>query len=161
MSEIIKLHNGMTIESLIFAVDSIISGAFDIIQMGLPDSVSNSDRSCSFGDEHGEFDDIDLTYMTDWERGAVDGAISAVSILGANTVGDGIGNSDADMMLGDFSATCAKYVATNWQNSGEDFRARLKKLMEKGSFHYSDLALDYPDTQAIAKRFVTELGLLP
>ena len=161
MTTTTQLHNGMTVETLTFAVASILNGALDIIQMGFPDSVTNADRAISLGDEHGELGDIDLTYMTDWERGAVDGAISAVSILGANTIGDGIGNSDADAMLGDFLSICSKYVASNWRNEGSDFRERQAKLAAKGSFHYSELALDYPDADEIAKRFVTELGLIP
>jgi hypothetical protein len=158
-----QLHNGMTVETLIFSITCILEGALDIIQMGLPDSVSNTDREVSLGNEHGDFDDIDLTYMTDWERGAVDGAIAAVSIIGAQTINDGIGNGDADMMLGDFSAICSRYVASNWQNNGDDLRQRIKRkaASSPNGWHASDVYLDYPDANAIAKRFVTELGLIP
>lgn len=151
-----QLHNGMTVETLTFAVASILEGALDILQMGMPDSLDNATRESLLTGSGTSYGD-----MTDWERGAVDGAIAAVAIIGAQTIGDGIGNCDADTMLGDFSAICAKYVASNWRNRGDDFRARQKKLMEKGGFHYSELALDYPDANAIAKRFVTELGLIP
>lgn len=156
MSNTIQLQNGMTVETLTFSVTCILEGALDILQMGMPDSLDNATREMLVTGSGTNYGD-----MTDWERGAVDGAIAAVAIIGAQTIGDGIGNSDADQLLGDFSETCRRYVASNWKNRGEDFRARQKKLMEKGGFHYSELALDYPKADEIAKRFVTDLGLLP
>lgn len=148
-----QLENGMTRETLIFAVACILDGALDIIQQGMPDSVSADDRR--------SYSDRSLIEMSEWERGAVDGAIAAVSIIVAQSINDGIGNGDTDEMLGDFSAACSKYIASNWSNQGDTLRYRIKRKVETSpnGWHFSEVYLDYPDAGKMATRLVTELGI--
>jgi hypothetical protein len=88
-------------------------------------------------------------------------SIGSIAIIGAQAIGDGIGDSDADAMMGGFTDIFERFIASNWKNYGRPFMDRNKKLGNNGGYHMSELCLDYPDADATAKRFVTELGLIP
>jgi len=150
---ITRLQNGMTKESLTFSISSILAGALDVIEMGLPDSLTAEERR--------SYSRNPLTEMTDQENGAVGGAISAVAIIVAQSINDGIGNSDADSLLGDFSSICDKFVASNWSNEGDTLRYRIKRKLATSSkgYNVSEVYLDYPNTDEIAARLITALNI--
>lgn len=153
---ITKLDNGMTRESLIFSIACILDGALDIVQMGMPDSVDTESRRDQLRN-----DDDDIRNLTEYERGAVSGALSAVSIIVAQSIDDGIGHDDADQLLGDFYSACEKFVASNWSSQGDTLRYRLKRKIatSPNGWDHSDIYLDYPNTKAMATRLVTELNI--
>ena len=145
-----KLQNGMTVETLSFSIQCILSGAIDIIQMGLPDVVDAASRR-SYSDSD------DLTNQTEWERGAIDGAISSVAIITAQTTGEGIGNCDADEALGDFSSICERFIKANWAGEGMYLKRRMDRMGNKG--HANDIYMDYPDVKKITRRFLDAIDI--
>lgn len=145
-----KLQNQMSVETLSFAIECILSGAIDIIQMGLPDVVDAASRRAYS-------DSDDVTEKTEWERGAIDAAISSVSIITAQTTGEGIGNGDADETLGDFSGICERFIKANWAGEGLYLKRRMKRMGNSG--HASDIYLDYPDVKKITRRFLDAIDI--
>jgi hypothetical protein len=149
---ITKLKNGMTKESLIFVIECILDGCCEKLQDLMPDAINISERQrlTTTGVS---------TDIAPFEAGLIAQALGSVSIIVAQSIDDGIGDGDADDLLGDFSGACEKFIASNWKGYGQACKARFDRVAFKSGFNYRDIYLDYPDTLAMARRIVTDLNI--
>ena len=145
----LKLQNGMTKQRLTFVVRCIVGGAIEKLQDNMPDVIDVSERQRLTGGS--------ATDLSGYETGIIAQAIGSVSIVLAQSLGDGIGDTDADEMLGGFWNVCERFVKSNWECYGKVCRDRYERLKKKGSFNYKDLYLDYPDDHKIAQDCVDRL----
>lgn len=144
-----KLQNGMTKESLTFVVGCILAGCCEKLQDRMPDEISITARQ---GLVHPSTD------MTGQESGIVMQALGTISIIVAQSIGEGIGDNDADMMLGDFYGACELFISSNWEGYGRPCIERYHKASSReGLWSPSDYFINNIDHKRLARDFVNSI----
>lgn len=151
MPQLLKLQNGMTPKSLKFVVKCLLDGCIEKIQSNLPPETSRAYRQCLYNNE-----DFDIRDMIEWENGIVSQTLGAIAIIAAQSIEDGIGDPDVDMMLGNWDDTCAQFIRINWENE-DAVRARWEEVVNNGGAHMSKILINFPNTEVIADTFVRNL----
>lgn len=155
MKQLVKLHNGMTPESLKFVIKCILDGCLEKIQSGLPPEMPRSHREALLI-EDGQ---TSINDMLDWENGIVAQTLGSISIIVAQSIGDGIGDGDVDQMLGNWNAACAMFVSDNWTHEGT-VKARWDAVKDSGGDHISKILVNFPDTEAAANLLIDGLAII-
>ena len=140
----------MTRPQLIDAIELLLSCCISKLTDHFPDSFDVSERQRMAGGS--------ATDLSEYERGIIQQTIWSIACLTAQTIDDGIGEGDADDMLGRFSEKCAKFVKANWEGYGHPYRARMKEAMNQlGGASYRVFCLNHPDARDMAEKFVDML----
>jgi len=140
----------MTRSQLTDAIELLLSCCISKLKDHFPDSFDVSERQRMTGGI--------VTDLSEYERGIVQQTIWSIAYLTAQTIDDGIGEGDADDMLGRFSEKCAKFVKANWEVYGNPYRARMKEAMNQlGCCSYRVYCLNHPDARDMAEKFVDML----
>ncbi len=135
-----------TLEQLAFAADCILVGALDMIESGLPDRIEWAERQAQSSKEGS-----DPTALTAYERGALEAAGEALSILYAQLSGDGMGCYDALCEAGHFDDAVGKMMAAAWQDEGAAVKAAIQQ--RHGRYRLNDVIPGYPDARLCALAF--------
>lgn len=143
-------------EQLIFVVECSLVGALDRIDSGLPDCITADDRRSYVGDTT---DGSPITWLTDYENGALESAGMALAVLYAQLNDDGLGVHDALVCAGGFYEACIRLVSRAWRNDGKAIVERCAQLQQSGVSTtrravYGD---DYPNTRRHAETFVDKV----
>ncbi len=135
-----------TREQIAFAAECILVGALDMIESGLPDSIEWTERKGPMAKA-----DTDPTTLATYERGALEAAGEAFSILYAQLTGDGMGCYDALYEADHFDEAVGNMMAAAWQDKGEAVKAAIKQ--RQGRYEIKDVIPHYPDTRHCANAF--------
>ena len=134
-------------EQLIFVVESILTGAVDMVEGMLPTSISWEELQLV---EHEETADL-----SEYQRGAIASAGMSLSIFAAQLLNDGIGSSDALVAAGDFGTRMENFVRASWQDEGQPVFDKINK--SNGNYNVKDVLPGYPDCRVLAEEFVGKI----
>ena len=93
----------------------------------------------------------DPTTMAAYERGALEAAGEALSILYAQLTGDGMGCYDALCVADHFDEAVGNMMAAAWKDKGEAVKAAIRQ--RHGRYQIKDVIPNYPDTRHCAEAF--------
>ena len=136
-------------EQIEFIVESILVGALDMLESGLPpetkweDRVSQARPTCPPHE------------LNAYEKGVLDQAGMSISIIGAQIIRDGIGAYDALSMADDFTTKVEDLFGVAWNDMGKAVERKVKRL--KGCYSPKQIYVNWPDCAKCAKAFVESL----
>jgi hypothetical protein len=129
-------------EQLVFFAETILLSALDLLESGLPTSISWEERE--------ERADTGRSY----ELGIIEQAGMSLSVLYAQLTGDGIGVYDALACAADFDEAINDCFSKSWEDCGEKVKQAINAVPEMGGFNVQDVIPSYPDVRKHAEAFV-------
>ena len=148
--ELTNMYRGtvkFTREQLVFMAECVLVGALDMIESCLPTSINWNDRK-----ELLNLINKEPFALGPYERGALETAGEALSILYAQLTDDGMGCYDALVVAGNFDQQVEAMVRNAWANEGNDVKAAIR--LKQGSHRLEDVIPNYPDCRKHAEAFV-------
>ena len=133
-----------TREQIAFAAECILVGALDMIESGLPSNIEWTERE-------GVTMGTASTTLAAYERGALEAAGEALSILYAQLSGDGMGCYDALYEADHFDDAVEKMMAAAWQDKGKAVKAAIKQ--RQGGYQLKEVIPHYADARHCAEVF--------
>lgn len=139
-------------EQKVYVVRLILLSALDRIESGLPDCIEWEDRLHQMNGV-----DKNPLELTAYERGGIETAGMALSVLYADTKNDGMGISDVLDCTG-FLKACQAFAGNVWRDKGVRFNECHDRAMKQPPHDAVSLykLFDYPDVDAIAEQFVAK-----
>jgi hypothetical protein len=135
-------------EQLVFMVETVLIGALDRIQAGLPDSTNWKDRTAN----------NQTAQAVSWyEHGALEAAGMTLAVLYAQLTDDGLAIGDALTCADNFLEACENLVQKSWYDEGEAVQTAVKAMTPGMSYPemynrvYPGI---WPDTRKHAEAFV-------
>jgi hypothetical protein len=144
----------LDLEQIAFAAECILLGALDMIESGLPTSIDWADRQ-QWADRMVE----EPLELSPYERGALEAAGEALSILYAQLTGDGISCYEALEHLADgFDGAVERMMRDSWQDQGQAIEQAIdRERQEHVQFHSMDVIPGYPDCRRHAMEFARKV----
>lgn len=135
-----------TREQIVFVAETILVGALDMIESGLPTSIDWQDRI-----EQLNKIDRDPLSLGPYDRGALEAAGEALSIFYAQVTGDGMGCYDALHCAGEFDKQIEAMVRNAWLDEGKRVKTAIEK--RKRQYRLEDVIPNFPDCRKHAETF--------
>jgi hypothetical protein len=141
-------------EQLALVAECILLGTLDMIESGLPTSIGWADRQ-QWSNRVVE----DPLELSPYERGALEAAGEALSILYAQLTGDGICCYEAlEHLAGGFDAAVERMMRESWQDQGRAVEQAVdKQRQEEVQVRTADVIPGYPDCRRHAVAFARKL----
>ena len=136
-------------KQLLVCVEAILTAVLGRVESGQPTSISWQER-CE------DTSPANPTWLTGWDRTAVETAGAALAALYARLTGDGLGIYDALHCASHFDKAVEAWVSTAWGDEGEAVFARMEQL-GPGGWPVKDAYENYPDCRKHAEAFVDEV----
>jgi hypothetical protein len=133
-------------EQIVFVAETVLVGALDMIESGLPTSIDWQDRT-----EQLNKIDRDPLSLGPYDCGALEAAGEALSIFYAQLTGDGLGCYDALHCAGEFHKQVEAMVRNAWFNEGKEVKAAIEN--RNGLYRLEDVIPNYPDCRKHAEKF--------
>lgn len=137
-------------EQLVFMVDTILIGALDRIESGLPTS------SVSYKERKEQLHPSPPASMSWYERGALEAAGMSLGVLYAQLTDDGLGIGDALHCADKFDEACENLVHDTWIDEGKAV-IDAEKARLGTQYTVEEVYANYPDTRKHAESFVDKV----
>jgi len=139
-------------QQLLFVVEVILESALDRIESGMPtNGIKWEDRECLLNKI-----DCNPADFGPYDRGVMEAAGMALSVLFAQLTDDAMGIWDALHTADKFDEAVRNWVIETWKDKGEVVFARIKER-DGRSWNIAEVYSNYPDTSHHAKVFVDTL----